>query len=97
MPFCLTTSLQSWRQRKLNSSSFYTTTVTIAAVTALTVFTVIVNIFHFAVVETVTPELIRFTTSECDKAVVGQLPLHLEIKSNRRGDNGAELLFAIAQ
>ena len=97
VPICITTSLQSWRQRKLNPSSPYTVAVTITASATLAVFAVVVHVFHLTVVETVTPELVRLAAGEGDKAVVSQLPFHLQIKGNGCGDDSVELLLAVAQ
>lgn len=96
VPICITASLQSWRQRKLDPSSFHTLAVSIATSTASTLITV-VHVFHLAVIETIAPELIWLAASEGDEAVVGALPFHLEIEGNRCGDNGIELLFTVAQ
>jgi hypothetical protein len=97
MPVRITTSLQSWRQRKLHSPTLDALIVSIAASTTSAVFTIIIYIFHLAVVETITPELIRLPTGEGDKSIVGALALHLEIESDRCGDDGVQLLFAVAE
>lgn len=82
VPIRITASFQSWRQRKLNPPRLHTMAFTVAALPAVTVLAVIIHIFHLAVVKAVAPKLVGLPAGKCDKAVVSQLPLHLQVKGD---------------